>query len=46
MANDVVMPSNLLVALVENEELEETSFDMNLCQWPHDEKSFERMVRT
>jgi len=30
MANDVIMPSNLLVALAEEEELEETPFDVNV----------------
>ncbi len=30
MVNDVVTPSNPLVAPVEKEELEETSFDVNI----------------
>jgi sporulation-control protein spo0M len=46
MADDVVMPSNPLVALVENEKLEETSLDVNISQRPHDKESFERMVCT
>jgi hypothetical protein len=46
MANDVVMPSNFLVALVEKEEFEETLFDMNVSQRLCDEKPFEKMVHT
>jgi hypothetical protein len=30
MADDVITPSNLLIALVEQEELEETSLDVNV----------------
>jgi hypothetical protein len=32
MANDVVMPLNPLVALVQEEELEETPLDVNVSQ--------------
>ncbi len=46
MADDVVMPLNLLVSLVKKEELEETSFDMNVSQESHEEKSSKRVVRT
>jgi hypothetical protein len=46
MVDDVVMFSNPSVALVEEEELEETLLDVNVYQWPHDEKPFKRMVRT
>jgi hypothetical protein len=37
MADDVVMPSNPLVTLVEKEELEEPSLDVNVSQWSYDE---------
>jgi hypothetical protein len=46
MANDVVTPSNPLVALVKQEELEETLLDVNVSQRSHNEEPFERMVRT
>jgi hypothetical protein len=39
MADDVVTPSNPLVVLVEEEELEEAPFDMNLSQRSHQEPS-------
>jgi len=32
MADDVATPLNPLVSLIEKEELEETSFDMNVSQ--------------
>jgi hypothetical protein len=46
MANDVVMPLNPLVALVEEEELEETSLDVNISQWSRNENPFQRVVCT
>jgi hypothetical protein len=46
MADDVVTPSNPLVAPIEEEKLEETLLDVNVSQWLHDEKSFEKMVHT
>jgi hypothetical protein len=45
-ADDVVTPSNPPVALVEEEELKETLFDVNVSQRSHDEESFQRVVRT
>jgi hypothetical protein len=44
LANDVVTPSNLPVALVEEEKLEETSLDVNVSQWSCDEEPFERVM--
>jgi hypothetical protein len=38
MADDVATPSNPPVALVEQEELEEAPLDMNVSQWPREEK--------
>jgi MinD superfamily P-loop ATPase len=35
MVDDVVTPSNPLVSLVEKEEFEEASFDVNVSQWLH-----------
>jgi hypothetical protein len=32
MVDDVIMPSNPLIALVEGEELKETSLDVNVSQ--------------
>jgi hypothetical protein len=46
MADDVTMPLNPLVALVEQEELEEAPFDMNVSQRPREEEPFKRVVRT
>jgi hypothetical protein len=46
MANDVITPSNPLVALVEEEELEETPLDVNVSQWLRDKEPFQIMVRT
>ncbi len=45
MANDVVTPSNPLVALVEKEEFEEASFDVNVSQQSDDEHPFQLVVR-
>jgi hypothetical protein len=46
MVDDIVMLWNLLVALIEKEKLEETSFDMNVSQWLCDKKSFQKVVYT
>jgi hypothetical protein len=46
MADDVVVPSNLLVAPIEKEKLEETSFDVNVSQRLRNKEPFERVVRT
>jgi hypothetical protein len=46
IAYDVVTPSNPLVLLVEEEELEKPSFNMNVSQRPCDEESFQRVVCT
>jgi len=46
MADDVVMPSDSLVAPVEKEELEEMSLDVNVFQWSREEKQSRRMVCT
>jgi hypothetical protein len=46
MVNDVVMPSNLPVSLIEKEELEEALLDMNVSQWSHEEEPSKRMVHT
>jgi hypothetical protein len=39
MADDVAILSNPPVALVEQEEFEETPLDMNISQWLHEEES-------
>jgi hypothetical protein len=36
MANDVVTPLNSSIALVEEEEFEEISLDVNVSQWSHE----------
>jgi len=46
MVDDVVTPLNPPVSLVEKEELEEASFDVNVFQWSHKEKSSRRVMRT
>ncbi len=46
MMDDVIMPSNPPVALVEEEKLEETLLDVNVSQRSRAEKPFERVVRT
>ncbi len=40
------MPSNPLVSLVEKEELEEASFDMNVSQQLREKKPSRRVVHT
>jgi hypothetical protein len=46
MVNGVVTPSNHLVVPVEEEEFEETPFDVNVFQQSCDEKPFKRVVHT
>jgi hypothetical protein len=46
MADDVTMPLNLPVSLVEKEELEEALLDMNVSQWSREEDLSKRMVRS
>jgi hypothetical protein len=46
MADDVAMPLNLPVALVEQEELEEVLLDVNVSQRLHEEEPSKRVVRT
>ncbi len=46
MADDDAMPSNPLVAPVQQEELEEASFDLNVSQRPREEEPPRRVVRT
>jgi hypothetical protein len=45
MADDVTTPSNPLVSLVENEELEEAPLDVNVFQRSRKEESSKRVVR-
>jgi hypothetical protein len=45
MANDVATPSNLLVALVEQEEFEEALFDVNIFQQSCKEELSKKVVR-
>jgi len=46
MVNDVDTPSNPLVVPIEEEKLEETSFDVNFYQWSNKKKLSKKMVRT
>jgi hypothetical protein len=51
MADDVATPSNVLVALVDKEELEEVPLDevaleVNVSQWSRKEEPSRRVVRT
>ncbi len=46
MANDVATPSNPPVALVQQEELEEVSLDLDVSQRPREEEPPRRVVRT
>jgi hypothetical protein len=46
MADDVATPSNPPVAPVEQEELEEALFDVNVFQRPREKKPSRRVVRT
>jgi hypothetical protein len=45
MLDDVVIPSNPLVVLVEEEELKKTSLDVNVSQRPCDKELFKKVVR-
>ncbi len=45
MADDDATPSNPPVALVQQEELEEASFDLNVSQRPCEEEPPRRVVR-
>ncbi len=44
MTDDAIVLSNPLVAPIKEEELEETSFDVNVSQRSCDKKPFERVV--
>jgi hypothetical protein len=46
MADDVITPSNPLITPVEQKELEETSYNVNVSQWPREEEPPKRVVRT
>jgi hypothetical protein len=46
MADDVATLLNPLVAPIEQEELEETSLDVNAFQWPREEEPSRRVVHT
>jgi len=46
MVDDVVTPLNPSISLVEKEELEEASLDVNVSQQSHKKKSSRRVVRT
>jgi hypothetical protein len=46
MADDVATPSNLPVAPIEQEELEEMPLDVNVSQRQHEEEPSRRVVRT
>jgi len=46
MADDDVTPSNLPVTPVQQEELEEAPFDLNVSQRPREEESPRRVVHT
>jgi hypothetical protein len=46
MANDVTMPSNPPIALVQKEELKETSLDVNVSQRSCKKELSRRVVRT
>jgi hypothetical protein len=46
MANDVAMPSNPPVSLIEKEELEKTPLDMNVSQRSREKEPSRRVVRS
>ncbi len=46
MVDDVATPPNLPVALVQQEDLEEAPFDLNVSQRPREEEPPRRAVRT
>jgi hypothetical protein len=45
MVNDVATPSNPSVALVEQEEFEEMTLDVNVSQWLREEEPSRQVVR-
>ncbi len=46
MADDVAMPSNPLVSLIEKEEFKEAPLDVNVFQWSREEEPSQKVVRT
>ncbi len=46
MMDDVAMPSNPLVTLLEQEEFEEVPFDVNVFQWLCEEEQSKQVMRT
>ncbi len=46
MVSDVDTPSNPLIVPIEEEKLEETSFDVNVSQWSNKKKLSRKMVCT
>jgi hypothetical protein len=46
MADDVTTPLNPPATLVEQEELEEVSFDVNVSQQPREKEPSRRVMRT
>jgi len=44
MADDVTMPSNLPISLVEKEELEEAPLDVNVSQRSHEKEPSRKVV--
>jgi len=46
MADDDTTPSNPPVAPVQQEKLEEASFDLNVSQWPREKEPPRRVVHT
>jgi hypothetical protein len=46
MADDVVTPSNPLIAPIKEEKLEETPLNVNVSQQSRDKDLFKRVVRT
>jgi hypothetical protein len=46
MADDVAMPSNPPVSVVEKEKLKEAPLNVKVSQWSREEESSKRMVRT
>jgi hypothetical protein len=46
MVNDVVTPSDPLVALIEKEELEEASLDVNIFQWSREKEPSRKVMCT
>jgi hypothetical protein len=46
MADDAIMFSNPFIMPMQDEELEETFFDVNVFQWPCEEEPIGGVVRT